>query len=148
MLKTVKMFGLFSATIILSGCLATTGGKSEGQSDANMMDSAVDTVGSVASSLGEATSSLFGGGESGSKVTDEKLEKLIKGKSTEANVVEILGYPNSKSTLKNKELWHYVYQKQGLIQREVQIFIVELNDKGILVDAYETSDSGKSNFFF
>ena len=80
--------------------------------------------------------------ETGRYVSPEQMAQFEDGKTKQADVIAVLGHPNNKSQLNNREVWHYDYTKApylGKIIDESSVF--EFNAKGILLNHYKTNQS-------
>jgi outer membrane protein assembly factor BamE (lipoprotein component of BamABCDE complex) len=85
--------------------------------------------------------------KTGSYVTDEQVASLQagKGKTTQEQVIKVLGFPADKLNVSGKEVWRYPYTKINGIpfagENESFTTVVEFNAKGIMLDAYKANGS-------
>lgn len=89
--------------------------------------------------------------KTGVNVTDQQLAGLQanKGKATQEQVIEALGFPSDKMNVSGKELWRYPYTKINAIpfagKNESFTTVVEFNAKGVMLNAYKSNGSAGSS---
>ncbi len=85
----------------------------------------------------------------GSYVTVEQFNSLQKGKTTQDQAIQIIGFPHDKLNVSGKELWRYPYAKINAIpfagENQSETTVLEFNSKGVLINAYKTAGSQGSS---
>ncbi len=83
----------------------------------------------------------------GTKIDTEKLATIKKGETTKTQVVSLLGPPNQKSMMDNKEIYQYQYISVthnmgfGGGSTENQSAVISFDEKGI-VESVSSSSGG------
>lgn len=87
----------------------------------------------------------LGAMRTGTQVTEAQLNQIIDGKTTQDQVVALLGHPNRKSQSGNRAVWSYDFTQigQAVIGRNIsETTVIELNAKGVVVAHYKTGGQG------
>lgn len=81
--------------------------------------------------------------ETGVYVSPDKVQLLKAQKASQDQVVQAIGYPNTKSEVNGKELWRYDYNLITAIpfvgKNKSEASVFEWNKSGKLLDAYKTN---------
>lgn len=83
----------------------------------------------------------LGAMKTGTQVMAEQMSQVIDNKTTQAEVVSLLGQPNRKAQAGGKEVWYYDFTQigQAVIGRNIsETTAVEFNGKGVVVSHYKT----------
>lgn len=84
----------------------------------------------------------------GTEVTQQQLDSLTKGKSTQTDVIKAIGQPSQKSMHKGREVWTYDFTLIAAMpfqSNKSEATVLEFDAKGVLLDAYKTGGRpGKS----
>ncbi len=83
----------------------------------------------------------LGAMKTGTQVSAEQMAQIADNKTTQAEVVSLLGQPNRKAQVGNKEVWYYDFTQigQAVIGRNIsETTAVEFNGKGVVVSHYKT----------
>jgi outer membrane protein assembly factor BamE (lipoprotein component of BamABCDE complex) len=89
--------------------------------------------------------------KTGIYVTDQQILSLQagKGKTTQEEVIQALGFPSDKMNVSGKEVWRYPYTKINGIpfagENESFTTVVEFNSKGVMLNAYKANGSAGSS---
>ncbi|HET9113975.1 MAG TPA: hypothetical protein VFN66_08915 [Burkholderiales bacterium] len=81
--------------------------------------------------------------KSGTQISQEQMAKLIDNKSTQDDVVAVVGEPNRKAQVGQKEIWYYDFIQVGVpyIGKNIhEATAFEFNQKGILLTHYKTQE--------
>lgn len=85
---------------------------------------------------------------SGTEVTQERLKRFQKGKTTRQDVIAALGHPPQKSEVLGNEVWTYPFTRITAMPGTPNISestVFEFDKKGLLLKAYKTGGTpGKS----
>jgi len=79
--------------------------------------------------------------KSGTQVSAEQMAAVIDNKSTQADVVSLIGQPNRKVQVGKQTVWYYDFNQigQALIGRNInETSVFEFDGKGVLVSHYKT----------
>lgn len=86
--------------------------------------------------------------KTGTQVTPQQLSQFQKGKTTQQQVINAIGYPAEKHELMGKEIWTYPFNKIAGMPFAPNISentTFEWSTKGVLLDFYKSGGSpGKS----
>lgn len=114
-MKKQLLLGMTLAlSLNLTGC-ATTPGQSNGflstiKTSAISIGSSIKTAAvSAGGSIKNYSKDVFGGYEKGTHVTPEMLHEIRKGKTTEDQVIALLGHPESQQVVNHRLIWKYPY---------------------------------------
>lgn len=87
--------------------------------------------------------------KTGTYVTAEQLNGLQNGKTTQDQVIKIIGFPTDKMNVSGKELWRYPYTKINAIpfagDNQSETTVLEFNNKGVLLNSYKSNGSQGSS---
>ena len=84
----------------------------------------------------------------GKEVTAAQLEGFVVGKSTKADVEQVVGNPQRKQDLNGGEIWYYDFTKisanpfGGNVDEST---VFEFSKKGVLTKKYKSKGSGNAN---
>ncbi|MHB1655649.1 MAG: hypothetical protein ACYCSZ_04690 [Burkholderiales bacterium] len=81
--------------------------------------------------------------KSGTQISQEQMGKLIDKKSTQDDVVAVVGQPNRKAQVGQKEIWYYDFIQVGapFIGKNIhEATAFEFNQKGVLLSHYKTQE--------
>ena len=79
--------------------------------------------------------------KTGVQVTDAQMAQIVDRKSTQADVVALIGQPPRKAQVGGKEVWYYDFNQigQAYIGRNInETTAIEFNAKGVVQSHYKT----------
>jgi outer membrane protein assembly factor BamE (lipoprotein component of BamABCDE complex) len=83
----------------------------------------------------------LGAMKSGTQISAEQMASVIEKKTTQAEVVSMVGQPNRKIDAGGKTIWYYDFNQigQGIIGKNIsETTAFEFNKKGVVVAHYKT----------
>jgi outer membrane protein assembly factor BamE (lipoprotein component of BamABCDE complex) len=84
----------------------------------------------------------LGAMKTGRQVTTEQMGQVIDNKTTQAEIVSLLGQPNRKAQVGAKEVWYYDFTQigQAVIGRNIsETTAFEFDAKGVVLSHYKTA---------
>ena len=84
----------------------------------------------------------FGAMKTGIQVSQQQMEKIIDNKSTQADVIALLGRPNREAEISGETVWYYDFTQigQAIVGKTFnETTVVRFNKKGIVSTHYKTS---------
>ena len=78
--------------------------------------------------------------KTGTQVSQKQLDALVKGKTSRADVIALIGQPPMKSERMGKEIWTYPYSRIGALpfsSNTSESTVVEFDKNGLLLNAYK-----------
>ena len=87
----------------------------------------------------------FGAYETGTFISQEKMNSAVDGSSSQKDIEKYYGHPNRKEQVGNKDIWYYDYNKIRTVGGNInEATVFEFNKKGVLSQHYKTNKSGKT----
>ncbi|MFT6906782.1 MAG: outer membrane protein assembly factor BamE (lipoprotein component of BamABCDE complex) [Oleiphilaceae bacterium] len=140
-MKNKLLAASLMSVALLTGCQTTESGDND--SGFTKFTNGVKNVGA---GIGNGAASVTGALDykNGVYISEEQLAKIKPGKTTEAEVIAVIGQPTNKTQLKDKEVWSYPYSKIGTFSGNTnETTTIEVNN-GIVVSAYKSNSHQKS----
>ncbi|MDR7380417.1 outer membrane protein assembly factor BamE (lipoprotein component of BamABCDE complex) [Rhodoferax ferrireducens] len=91
----------------------------------------------------------LGAMKTGTQVSKKQMDSITDAKSTQADVITLIGQPNRKAEAGGNILWYYDFKQigQAIIGKNIdETTVFEFNKKGVLLSHYKTGGQpGTSN---
>lgn len=87
----------------------------------------------------------LGAMRTGTQISDVQLRQVVNNKTTQSEVVALVGHPNRKSQAGGRVIWSYDFTQigQAIIGRNIsETTVFEFNAKGVVVANYKTGGQG------
>lgn len=83
----------------------------------------------------------FGAMKTGTQISQGQMAQVIAAKTTESDIVAMVGQPNRKAQVGTKTIWYYDFSQigQAIIGKNInETTAFEFNNKGVVVAHYKT----------
>ncbi|NHZ34522.1 hypothetical protein [Massilia rubra] len=87
----------------------------------------------------------FGAMKTGTQISAAQMASVIDKKSTQADVIAVVGQPNRKTEAGGNTVWYYDFTQigQAIIGKNIsETTAFEFNKKGVVVTHYKTGGQG------
>jgi len=87
----------------------------------------------------------LGAMKTGTQISEAQMSQVVNNKTTQAELIALVGHPNRKNQAGGKTIWSYDFTQigQAIIGRNIsETTVFEFNAKGVVVAHYKTGGQG------